>query len=133
MKRTLIKREPLRRFIGLVAVCALLVQAVLMGVAFPAGDHPRRTASAHAGHHVDCPQCQAPDEPAPPSRTLHCTWCILCGKLGVALAPPPVVADVLSPERDAVRWSNAFGTEIFAGRSASVLPVGARAPPPVVA
>jgi hypothetical protein len=67
------------------------------------------------------------------SKAPHCTWCILCGKLGLAVGPAPTVLDVLSPAREAVRLATAFTTDAVADCFVAVLPVGARAPPAFVA
>jgi hypothetical protein len=124
-----------RRAIALVAALALVVQVLLLGsgvasmraagAAMPSADgHLTHGQPAHV--HPDCPDHDGTPDPADHQQGEHHRGfcCILCGKVGAL----PAVLSILAPAR-AVSTVE-FGRERRAsGGTASVFPVGARAPP----
>jgi hypothetical protein len=90
--------------------------------------HLASTASPHhdhSGHHTQ-------DEPAHPAKAPHCSWCILCGKLGAAIGAPPAPIAILQPEAMYLKQAAPGVRGRVAGHSFAVLPLGARAPPRLV-
>jgi hypothetical protein len=149
-----IRREDLRRIVGLVAACALLLQSLLMGASravpavysppAPSGvhylDHAQADsvpavhgdgaqASTPAAHHRNHDARHGSHEPTKPANAPHCFWCILAKKLGLGLGPPPTIAAVLSPLREAVEVALTIRAETSDHRLHSLPPLGARAPP----
>jgi len=123
------------RVIGLTAVFALLFNALRIGVVTPigssivsAGAATAITAAAHA--HVNCPDNNRGSEPAEHNDGEHHRrfCCILCGKVGAILSLAPILLGVLIPLRSVATIKFSSERPEFC-RSASVLPVGARAPP----
>jgi hypothetical protein len=124
-----------RRVIGLTAVLALLFNALLIGVITPktssivsAGAATVMTAAAHL--HINCPDDDRGSEPAEHNDGDHHRrfCCILCGKVGAILGLGPILLGVLIPLRAVATIKFSSERPEFRG-SASVLPVGARAPP----
>ena len=118
-----------RQAVSFVAALALLIQVVSAGIEI-APLPPERTghtAAVHdhdhgSGHHT-------PGTPTPSPDISHCSWCVLCGKLGVAVGAPPVPDVALLPPAAFLQDAGAVPRECFRGRSYALLPVGARAPP----
>jgi hypothetical protein len=117
----------LRRAIGITAALLLVIQVLSIGTEVTPPAPPRPTVAAshqhiHDGHHV----------PAPPEQqhqAAHCSWCILCGKLGAAVGAPPVPIVALGPVATrGEHVSDAQGACVL-GRFYAVLPLGSRAPP----
>ena len=122
-----------RGAIALLAALALCLQILVPAIGTTA--HWVRAAGHHGGQHASLHHAgQGASKPASPEpEGHHGAWGLCCiiggGKLGTAFAPPPS-AQVIPPARIRVaavvqrldRTASAFGR-------ASVLPVGARAPP----
>jgi hypothetical protein len=120
-------RDSVRQAVGLAAALFLAIQVLAVGN--EVAPVAPRSATPAAGHHHDPSGHHAPSAPATPQETAHCSWCILCGKLGAAVGTPPVPTAIVLPA--------AISIERIVGRSRAgaeslfrpVLPVGARAPP----
>jgi hypothetical protein len=128
-----------RRAIALVAALSLVVQVLLLGsgvasmraagAAMPSADG-QLTHGRPAHVHPDCPDHDGTPDPVDHQQGEHHRGfcCILCGKVEAFPGALPAVLSILAPAR-AVSTVE-FGRERRAsGGTASVFPVGARAPP----
>jgi hypothetical protein len=112
-----------RRAVVFTAVIALLFQALAIGVESYIG--AGTLASSHEGHS----EHHRPVDPAPPGEAHPCGWCVLCGKLGIALGMPAAASGVLAPHpASTVRLVFAISDRGLDSTRAT-LPLGARAPP----
>jgi hypothetical protein len=129
MQSTRAGLEHLLRAIPLIAAFSLVLHALLAGSGIASMPQVRTALPAlHA--QVDCHQHDGASEPADHHRSEHHPGfcCILCGKLGTIVGPPPILLAILKPQP--IVSVITFGRE-QAGSVAdtSLLPVGARAPP----
>jgi hypothetical protein len=121
------RRRRARRTLAFAAVLALLLQAIPVGAGSFLGVPPLADASAsshdgHSEHHT-------PGDPAKPRQAHPCGWCILCGKLGVALGAPAAPVGVLTPEAGSATLFTPAARVRAVGQTSAVFPLGARAPP----
>jgi hypothetical protein len=127
MVAALTRKARARRAAAFAAALALLFQALSVGAgsflsAGPLADASASVREDHSEHHN-------PGDPNERSKEHPCGWCILCGKLGVALGTPPHPLGALLPYgSSATQFAPAAGASVL-GQTYGVLPLGARAPP----
>ncbi|WP_371826798.1 DUF2946 family protein [Microvirga sp. VF16] len=119
----------LRKVISLTAALSLVLHALLLASAV--SPKPRTQAAASLIHvHAGSPDHDRGPAPADNQQNSHDLrfCCILCSKLGTAIGPSPVPLSlpVLRLVASTIRFAQDHQT---LSRVASVLPVGARAPP----
>jgi hypothetical protein len=110
-------------------VFSLVLHALLLGSAAPSMQGLQTAAPFRVT--IDCPEHNNAPTPADHSHLKHdrSLCCILCGKLGttIGLAPVALALPILRP---VVLGVISFSQDRQASdKAASVLPVGARAPP----